>query len=1041
MGVYQFPTSYGQRRMWLLGQLDPDEPTYNIGWALWLNGPLDLAALEQAWAAALTRHEALRTSFADESGLPVQVIEEEPVRQSIVLDSVENLPVSERESAARTLIRQLAATPMALDKGPLVRLGLVRLAEERHVLAVVVHHIVADGWSFRLLFDELSTDYEAIKRTGEPAVPEPAIQYADFALWQLEHADQGGFSQAERFWRTELAGAAATLPLPIDRPYPSRQSFAADGIDAGIDPQLARALRQVAGQHGSTLFAALLACYALVLTRLTGQREVLVAVPMAARTRPETESVVGLFMNTVTIRVVVDERQRLGELVQSVHAATARALAQQELPFARVVELARPDREPTRLPLVQVMFALEESWAVPDRGGLRWRPELIENGTAKFELELTVTDNRLRLNYNTAVFDRRTGQLAVDMFENVLRLLAERPSLPLAEVQPLPPELYRQVRDVWSDAGPVVDPNATMLGRLWQACDTDAVLAEGSDGTLTGHQIRDRAAVLAAALREQGVGPNDRVALLLPRGARLLPAILGVWSTGACYLPLDPIYPEQRLRTMLADADVRAMVIDSAVPHAPVPPGTSVPMLDLAELPDTISETAEPLPDLPPVAPAYVLFTSGSTGRPKAVSVGHGALAALLDATKPLFALGPDDLMVAVATFAFDIAQLELLAPALAGARVLVAETEHSVDAGLLRRLLETTGATALQSTPTGWRMLVEAGGVPDGVKLRISGGEPLARDLADEIGRGPGVRLWNLYGPTETTIYSAGWLTEPSPVPLQVESIIGGNQHYLLDAELRPVPPGVLGEVYIGGTCLANGYHGAPDLTASKFLPNPFSGRPGDRLYRSGDLGRWNTDGRIELAGRIDRQVKIRGYRVESGEVEAALRSHPEIAEAVVSVRGGGHDVRLVGYLVTRDGGTEPPADLRDRLHELLPDYMVPAGFVVLNRLPLTANGKLDHRALPEPDWAAGSGAAAPTAPRTPVESQLAALFAEVLALPQPVGVTDNFFALGGHSLTATRLMTRVRDTYGVDLPLRRLFADPTVAGLATAVATAGGG
>ncbi|HET6210335.1 MAG TPA: non-ribosomal peptide synthetase, partial [Jatrophihabitans sp.] len=374
----------------------------------------------------------------------------------------------------------------------------------------------------------------------------------------------------------------------------------------------------------------------------------------------------------------------------------------------------------------------------------------------------------------------------------------------------------------------------------------------------------------------------------------------------------------------------------------------------------------------------------------------------------------------------------------LPGARLVVADTEHSVDAALLRRLLESTGATALQSTPTGWRMLVEAGGVPAGVRLRISGGEPLARDLADELGRGEGVRLWNLYGPTETTIYSAGWLAEPSPVPLQVGSIIGGNQHYLLDAELRPVAPGVLGEVYIGGTCLAIGYHGAPGLTASKFLPNPFSGRPGDRLYRSGDLGRWNRDGRIELAGRADRQVKIRGYRVESGEVEAALRGHPDIAEAVVSVRGGGHDVRLVGYLVTRSGTDEPPADLRDRLRELLPDYMVPAGFVVLDRLPLTANGKLDHRALPEPDWAAGSGVAAPTAPRNPVESRLAVLFAEVLALPQPVGVTDNFFALGGHSLTATQLMTRVRDAYGVDLPLRRLFADPTVAGLAGAVAAA---
>ncbi|HET6210572.1 MAG TPA: condensation domain-containing protein, partial [Jatrophihabitans sp.] len=771
VGVYQFPTSYGQRRMWLLGQLDPDEPTYNIGWALWLDGPLELAALEQAWTAALIRHEALRTTFADAAGVPMQVIEEEPAVQSIPVSSVQQLPEDQREPAARALVRQWAATPMPLTGGSLIRVGLVRLSEQRHLLAVVVHHIVADGWSFRLLFDELSTDYEAIRRDGAPVVPEPAIQYADFALWQLEHADQGGFSQAERFWRTELAGAPSALPLPIDRPYPSRQSFAADGIDATIDEQLAGRLRQLAGEHGSTLFAVLLAAYALVLTRLTGQREVLVAVPMAARTRPETESVVGLFMNTVTVRVRVDERQRLDELVRTVHAATARALAQQELPFARVVELARPEREPTRLPLVQVMFALEQSWAVPDRGGLRWRPELIENGTAKFELELTVTDTsagpRLRLNYNSAVFDRATGQLVADCFGQVLRLLAEQPDRRLAELQLLPPETDRQVRELWPDAGPTPDPDATMLSRLWQACAGDTVLAEGGDGALTGWQIRDRAAVLAARLRRLGVRPTDRVALLLPRGARLLPAILGVWSTGAAYLPLDPIYPEQRLRTMLADADVRAVVIDSAAPDAPVPPGTSeLPVLDLATLTDPPAEpglTVEPLPDLPPSAPAYVLFTSGSTGRPKAVSVTQGALAALLDATRPLFALGPADRMVAVATFAFDIAQLELLAPVLAGARLVVAETEHSVDAALLRRLLESTGATALQATPTGWRMLVDAGGVPAGVRLRISGGEPLARDLADELGRGEGVRLWNMYGPTETTIYSAGWLAEPS--------------------------------------------------------------------------------------------------------------------------------------------------------------------------------------------------------------------------------------------------------------------------------------
>ena len=1056
MSVYEFPTSFGQRQMWLLAEIDPGEPTYNITWALWLDGALDVSALQQAWDAAVARHEALRTTFRSESGVPIQVIEEEPAASPLPLTSVEQLPAGERESAALDQIRRLARIPFDLATGPLVRAALVRLSPEAHVLAVVMHHIVADSWSFRILFDELSADYEAISR-GSPAAEEPPIQYADFAIWQLEHAEAGGYAPDGRFWRAELAGAPPALPLPTDEPYPARQTFAAGYIDTTVDSGLADALKEVAARHGTTMSAVLLAAYAVVLARLTGRDDLLVAVPMTSRTRPETGSVVGLFMNTVPVRIRIDREGTLSDLVRHVHAATAQAAEHQELPFARVVELVRPDRDPLRLPLVQVMFGMEEAWAIPDRGGLRWRPELIENGTAKFEIELTVAEApagpQVRVNYNSDLFHAATGQLVADGFTAILSRLVEDPDLAVAEAEIMSPDTYALVTRVWPDGGPVADPDATAVASLWAACDGDAVVAVGADGELTGADVRDLARRIAAALRGHGVGVSGRVAILLPRGARLLPAILGVWSAGASYVPLDSIYPAQRLATMLADSGAAAIVVDSSVEGAPVPPPASpspftaaTPVVDLATLAAGPAEAAEPVLDLPPSATAVTIFTSGSTGRPKAVSVTQGGIATLLNALRPMLALSQEDRFIATTTFAFDIALVELLAPVLAGGCVVIADAEQALDAAGLRELLTGSGATALQATPAGWRMLVDAGGIPAGVTLRMTAGEPLSRDLADAMGtvKGDGeagaVRLWNLYGPTETTIYSGGDAVGPSPTPIEIGSIIAGTRLYVLDVWLRPVPPGVFGEIYIGGAGLAHGYHGAPGMTASRFIPDPLGGRPGARLYRTGDVGRWRASGRIELAGRADRQIKIRGYRIESGEVEAALRSHHDIAQAVVSLRGGGHDVRLVGYLVTRSGTGQPPAGLREHLREVLPDYMVPATFVVLAALPLTGSGKIDHRALPEPDWGAGTGQI-PVAPRTPTESKLAAIIAELLALPEPVGVSDNFFALGGHSLTATRLMARVRAVYGVDLPIRTLFADPTVAGLAAALAAAGSG
>ena len=519
-----------------------------------------------------------------------------------------------------------------------------------------------------------------------------------------------------------------------------------------------------------------------------------------------------------------------------------------------------------------------------------------------------------------------------DGFTAILHCLRDHPDLPVADAEIMSPEAVELVTKVWPDGGPVADPDATAVALLRAACAGDSVVAVGTGGALTGAEVRDLARRITAALRGQGVGVGDRVGILLPRGALLLPAILGIWSAGASYVPMDPIYPPQRLATMLGDADAAAIVVDSSVEGAPVPPATAapIPIVDLATLAGAgagVAGSAEPVLDLPPSATAVTIFTSGSTGRPKAVSVTQGGIATLLNAVQPLLALGPGDRFVAVSTFAFDIALVELLAPVLAGGCVVVADAEQVRDAAQLRNLLADSGATAMQATPAGWRVLVDAGGIPDGVKLRMTAGEPLPRDLADTMGTGTGVRVWNLYGPTETTIYSGGDAVAPSPAPVEIGSVIAGTQLYLLDTGLRPVPPGVRGEVYIGGAGVAQGYHGAPGMTAGRFVPDPFCGRPGARLYRTGDVGRWRESGRIELVGRADRQIKIRGYRIESGEVEAALRSHDDVAQAVVSVRGGGYDVRLVGYLVTRSGAAGPPDGLREHLREILPDYMVPAG------------------------------------------------------------------------------------------------------------------
>jgi len=1052
---YDFPASLGQRWMWVLAEMNSGEPTYNIPWALWLDGSLDVSALQQAWDAVLARHEALRTTFRNESGMPVQVVNDELPADALMVASVEELAASEREPTALAMIHDLARAPFDLATGPLVRTALIRLSPESHVLAVVIHHIVADGWSFRILFEELSADYEAISRGGSPVSAEPPIQYVDFAIWQVEHAAEGGYTTADRFWRAELAGAPSALPLPTDAPYPARETHPGQAVSTTIDGALADQLRQLAAEHGTTRFAVLLAAYSVVLARLTGSDDLLIAVPMAARVKRETESVIGLFMNTVAIRVQVDRDGTLGDLLRSVHAATARAMEYQDLPFARVVELVKPDRDPARLPLVQVMFAMEESWAVTDRGGLRWRPEIVENGAAKFEIGLTITDGpagpHVRINYNAALFESATVERLAG---NLLAVLAQMAATPAARTSDLfvLPEREATALAQWNaTAKPSPTGDDITLRDLFeqQARRTpDAIAVVGDQGKLSYAQLDSAADVIAQRLISAGAASESVVAVLAERSAQLVTALVGVVKTGAAFLPLDPEYPPERLAYMLADSGAQIVLAQRHI--GDLLPESGPPVLYLDEDPTAwpVRATDYQRPVLHLDNAAYLIYTSGSTGRPKGVINTHRGLLNRLAWMRSTLPFDTTDVLLQKASVSFDVSVWEFFLPLTAGACLAMARPGGHRDPGYLRAAIASFGVTVLYFVPSMlYSFLADTETADDDPRATLAtlrhivcGGEELPVTLARRcLEMLPWVSIQITYGPAEASISVITWRATLATLAGRSRVPIGGPgsnvRVHILDNELRPVPIGAVGELFLGGVQVGRGYHRRSALTARRFVPDPF-GPAGSRLYATGDHGRWRSDGTIEFMGRVDGQIKLRGMRIELGEIEVALREQPGVSDAAVAViQISPDDKRLVGYIA---GAAAPDvAALRTALAATLPEHMVPTAFVVLDALPRTGSGKIDRRALPEPDWGAVTGQA-PVAPRTPAEARLAAIFAEVLSLPAPVGVNDSFFALGGHSLTAARLVARIRAICGVDLPLRTLFADPTVAGVAAALAAA---
>ena len=1044
------PLSFAQQRFWFLHELQPEVPWYHLFKVIRLHGPLAVPVMEASLRELLRRHEALRTTFASVDGELVQVVSPEP-RLRLPVADLSGLPEEAREAEMWRLALAEVGRRFDLAADPLLRGTLLRLAPGTHALVVVMHHIAGDRRSWQLFVQELAALYRA-GRTGEPVrLPDLPLQYSDFASWQRRWLAGEVLERQLAYWRGRLGGGLPVLDLPASRPRPPVRSYRGAREVQVLPRELSQAVRELARREGASLFMTLLAAYYALLQRYTGQDDLVVGTPISGRNRPDLDGLIGCFLNTLALRADLGGTPSFRELLGRVRETASGAYAHMDLPFEALLEELRPPRDLARTPVFQVMFvlldlggALMEGVSLGDL-----RLEEFENPQigAEFDLTLNVDQqgDHLRCDwvYASDLLDAAQVRRLGGHFAALLEAAVAHPDRPLSDLPLLGEAESHLLRIDWNDtattgAEAVRLVHERIAEQAARTPDSLAVVTGGGRESLTYRELLDRAGRLARHLRSLGAGPEVQIGLCLERDADLPVALLAVLSAGAAYLPLDPDYPRQRLAFMLEDSRVPLLIAHPATAAALPEHGARVVLLEEG-WPDRLAPGAweSPAADLDQLA--YMIYTSGSTGRPKGVQVPHGALANFLAAMADRPGLAAADRLLAVTSLSFDIAGLEIYLPLLVGASLELAPREVAADgARLLERLLDAT--TVVQATPSTWRLLLEAGWEPARQRRPLKalcGGEALPADLAARLLSGPAIELWNLYGPTETAIWSLRLHLDPG-APVTLGRPIDNTRLFILDRGFRLVPLGVPGELAIGGDGVARGYFGRPDLTAERFVPDPAAERPGARVYRTGDLARYLDDGRVEFLGRIDHQVKVRGVRIELGEIEAALAEHPAVAQAVVVARplggenGDGGASRLVAYLVASpgaDASSLSPGELRAFLQRRLPDSMLPALFVPLERLPLTPNGKIDRKALPAPDPVRPGGREI-VAPRTPAEETLAAIWRQVLRIDQ-VGVHDDFFELGGDSILGMQIVARAARA-GLGLAPRLLFQHPTIAALA---------
>ncbi len=1029
------PLSYSQQRMWFVQQLAPSATAYNLLFVSRQKGPMNVQVLRQVVDLLSRRHESFRTTFAmTESGL-VQRIAPWQSPHLVEID-LRTLPKQEREAAARRLAEEEGGRPFDLERGPLARVALLTLDHDDHILVLNLHHIVGDQWSFGILGRDFAAFYNALcQKLPVPDLPLP-IQYADYAVWQRQCLTEDKLDDQKEYWRKTLENLPL-LYLPTDYPRPAAQTFRGSYCAAEFPESLLRELKDYSSKHHVTSFVTMLACFQLLLSRYSGQEDVAVGTPIANRTQTAAEHLIGTFVNTLVLRADLSGDPSFDELVGRVKEAALGAFANQDYPFDRLVDQLQVDRDPSMGPLVQVLFNMVNA-PIGDiqLWGLKWEPFEVDPGAAQFDLSLTVEmefSKKAYLTFNTDLFSPETAQRILTHFMTLLRNVLATSSARLSGINMLTRAEQFKMLEEWNRTSTEY-PWSQSVSELvaGQAAQSPEAVAVGMGGkTLTYRRLNEEANRIARVLQGYGARRNVVVGVCLDRSPEMIAVLLAVMKTGGTYLPLDPDYPRDRIRYMVEDSGAAVVVTTSSLADRLGAQSCVTLCLDR----ETEAIATQDSHDLPPMAQpddlAYVLYTSGSTGQPKGVEIRHRSLVNFLWSMKREPGCTSRDVLLAVTTLSFDIAGLELYLPLVAGGRVELADRATAMDGRKLRQMLDDIKPTILQATPATWRMLIESGWSGNSELTALCGGEGLPQDLASALAERTQA-LWNLYGPTETTIWSTVERVDTFRTGISIGKPIANTEIYILDAHRRPVPVGVAGEIYIGGHGLARGYHRRPDLTSDRFVPHPFSNDLDARLYRTGDMARYRDDGKIVHLGRIDHQVKIRGFRIELGEIEAVLGRHPKLKQAVVTAREDQLGLKqLVAYVVSSETPRPEPEELRSFLRALLPDYMVPAFFVYLDQLPLTANNKVDVRALPSPEVGHHPEGTPRVSPRDAIEVQLTALWQQVLGV-QEISIHDNFFDLGGHSLKAAQLFFHLELVYGRQLPLATLFQAPTIAGLA---------
>jgi len=1049
--------SSGQRALWFLHEIFPAGAAYNLAGAARLYGEVDAAALRGAFQELVRRHDALRTTFPLQGDEPVRLV---AMDGRVDFAEVDAAAWSAEELAARLV--EEAHRPFDLAQGPLLRVSLFRSREGAPVLLVVIHHIVTDFWSLGLLARELGLLYDRLSQgDGLPLLPRPATRYGDFVRWQRLLLASGEGERSEEYWRGQLAGELPVLELPADRPRPRQQSFRGAACSRRLDPFQALALRALAHDGSATLFTALVAGFQALLHRYTGQSDLTVGSPAAGRPAGELAGIAGYLVNPVVLRSRYDGVAGFVGFLSQARTTVLGALAHQAYPFPLLAERLQPERDPSRSPLFQAMFvyhrsapgspdsqaiaalALGEPGERLDLGSLALEPVRLETRASQLDVTLRVAETgdglAVQIVYDTALFDACSAERMLGHYAALLGEAVAAPARSLRELPLLAPAERHQVTVEWNATAREV-PRAACVHELFaaQAARTPHAMAvEAGEERLTYEELHRRAGALARTLRGLGVGADTPVGIFQERSADLVVSVLAVLEAGGVFVPLDSLYPIQRLRQICRDSGMRWLLGDGAAAELVREIGAEAPRLVPAAGTGGAAgqETAGPQAggglSARPESLAYLLYTSGSTGQPKGVGVSHRALVNLLSGLAPQLGVTDRDTVASFTTLCFDIGIFEVLLPLVTGGRLVVLPSELAAYGRRLASRLEACGPTVVQATPATWSLLVDAGWQGHPGLRALCGGEALSQSLAAAL-RARSGRAWNMYGPTEAAVYACIHELSAAAAPPPIGRPVANTRLYVREAgdgAPQPVPLGVAGELYIAGEGLARGYWGRPDFTAERFLPDPFSPEPGGRAYRTGDLARRRRDGEIEYLGRIDSQVKIRGFRVELNEIRAHLSQHPEVGDAVVICHG--QEPRLIAYVVASEGSQPTAGALRSFLAERLPVYMVPATYVSLPALPLTLNGKLDRRALPPPPALRPDLEEGFVAPRTPVEEVLAGMWAGLLEIDR-VGVRDNFFQLGGHSLRAAQVMARVRDLFQVELPLLALFHGPTVEALA---------